>query len=486
MENSNIKKIFFNSTSMLGANYIAYIISFIVGVMLIRYLGSIRFGQYSFVIAFVSFFGFLGDFGIGRLLIREVSRNRGESEVYLGNFLVFQSLLSVFIFFFIVISINLLNYPQAIKTFVYIAGIGTSFYLISRVFETIITAYEYIYYNALIAVSYKAINSLLILVVILLRKGILELASSFLISSILIVFISGLICFKNCCLPKLRIDFGQWKLYLRNGFDFGLINLFAVTTANMGVIILSKIKGDSEVGVFSSAYKIPLSIILIATSLDAMLYSLFSRQYTINKEKTVLYFRKAIRYLSFLGFPVAVFFSLFSKQVIFTLFGNSYLEAVPALGILIWVVPFSFLTVLCHVTLTSINRVRPVTLIVAFSCILYIFINMIFIKRYGYLALCWSSLLVPIAGTISLGYFINQEFLKVKFFIFEILPSLILSSILFLIFSLTKINNLWLLIILYSIAHLAILTIFLLGDKYDRNLLKAIMNNLLLKRGKVS
>jgi hypothetical protein len=58
---------------------------FAAGTVLARAFGAADFGTYAFVLTYVSYFGIAADAGLGRLLIRDVARDRAAALEYLGH-----------------------------------------------------------------------------------------------------------------------------------------------------------------------------------------------------------------------------------------------------------------------------------------------------------------------------------------------------------------------------------------------------------------
>ena len=57
----------------------------IIGVWVARYLGPERFGLLNYAIAFVAFFAFLPDLGLGQIIVRELKKNKDRQGALLGT-----------------------------------------------------------------------------------------------------------------------------------------------------------------------------------------------------------------------------------------------------------------------------------------------------------------------------------------------------------------------------------------------------------------
>jgi len=69
-----------NILSRLGSEKHQLSLAFVASVLLVRYLGIERLGQYSYVSTFASLFGLLAGFGLPILLTREVARDKNSAR----------------------------------------------------------------------------------------------------------------------------------------------------------------------------------------------------------------------------------------------------------------------------------------------------------------------------------------------------------------------------------------------------------------------
>nr|MBC8508683.1 flippase [Chloroflexota bacterium] len=305
-----------NSISLIGAELAARIVSFTVAVLLIRYLGSVELGKYSFIITYVGLFGFAIDLGVGQLVIRDVSRDKSIAPKYLGNFLLLQSILSAAMLLLLILSINLAGYPSLVKQAVYIAGLGVVIASFATPFAAMASAFEKMHFNALVAIFCATLNSLLTLAVIFLQKGLLSLVWVFLLNHLLRMMIFGWLCTRYCTRPQFGIDFSLWKYLLTSTIPFALIMILGILFNKIDVIMLSKMKGDAAVGWYSAAYKFIDVLIIIPVSINGAIFPLLSRQFVTSRDRLESTLRKSLKYQADVGLPIAVGTTLLADKFI--------------------------------------------------------------------------------------------------------------------------------------------------------------------------
>src|SRR5688500_17544531 len=79
------QKIGRNAMALLAGNLANKVIGFFIMLSVARFLGAEQFGLYTFVFAYVGFFGLLTDLGLTTVVARELSQDEATGRVWLGN-----------------------------------------------------------------------------------------------------------------------------------------------------------------------------------------------------------------------------------------------------------------------------------------------------------------------------------------------------------------------------------------------------------------
>jgi len=416
-----------NALSIFSAQGINYVLSFVIAVLLIRYLGAQRFGEYSFIMAFLALFGFVMDIGLNQLIVREASRNREIARQYLGNFLQIQFLLSLITYVLLVVSINIFNSSVLIRYAVYVAGIGLIFGSLMRPFESILASFEKMHLNALINIAKVFFNSILILLVIFLKKGIIALAWAFVINNLFLLFFSRRICNKHCCKPIFSLDIPFCRQLIKDALPFALLVLLLTVQNKIGIVMLSKLRGNIEVGWYSVAYKPIDFLLIIASSVSFIFFPLFSRKFKSSLEEGVRILRILIKCLAAIGIPIALLMCVFAAKIISLLYGGEYNNSAVSLQIIIWLIPLIYASWIVTTALMSTGRLKFLIftngMILAFSIIM----NLIFIPVYGFIAVSWVTLVAAIIYIIVLLIYIDSRVHCLD--IISLAPALLISCL---------------------------------------------------------
>lgn len=139
---STVRRIAKNTTVILLADVVSYLLGLFFVIYTARYLGAGGFGILSFALAFTGIFSLFADLGMSRLAIREVARDKSLARKYVGNISVIKIILVSTTFGLIALAINLLGYPDQTIKVVYLVGLSVVFYAFTGMFYSIFQAFE--------------------------------------------------------------------------------------------------------------------------------------------------------------------------------------------------------------------------------------------------------------------------------------------------------------------------------------------------------
>ena len=152
---NTIQTIAKNTGVLAISQVITSILGFFLLIYIARYLGEVGFGKYSFAISFTALFVIFADLGINQLIIRELARNKELTNEYLTNVSIIKLLLSFLAFGFIVLTINIMDYPRDTTYAVYLFGIYMILTSFAQTFRSIFQAFERMEYDAVVMVIEK-------------------------------------------------------------------------------------------------------------------------------------------------------------------------------------------------------------------------------------------------------------------------------------------------------------------------------------------
>jgi O-antigen/teichoic acid export membrane protein len=109
-ENKHSRQILFKNTFWLTVTEaLDKSFSFVALILVARHFGPEIYGKFAFALSFLAVFIIIADFGFSTLTVREVAKNKSNSQQYIDNILFIKVFLSLITFILISICITFLN-----------------------------------------------------------------------------------------------------------------------------------------------------------------------------------------------------------------------------------------------------------------------------------------------------------------------------------------------------------------------------------------
>jgi len=410
------KRIAKNSTLIFLGDATGAILQLIVVVYLVRYLGDVAFGKYAFAFAFTSLFMILSKLGLSVLSIREIARDTSKAGEYLTNISIIKFILSLITIVLIVVTINLMHYPQDIILAVYIVGGVMVFTSFTEFFRSIFRAFERMEYGTITQIIEKILIFGSVLPVLFLGYGLIEVVSVMFIVQAFIFLLTLIVLIKKFIKPKLTFNLSLSKTLIKAALPFGLASIFAVIYFQTDTVMLSVMKGDAIVGWYNAAYRLVMGTLVIPSAFIGALYPVLSRYFTSSKDNLMVLYGKSFKFLLVLAIPLGIGTTLLADRIIIFLYGEDFTYSIIALQILIWIASILFLTQLIGYTLASINKQLVDTRIAGTAALLNVILNLLLIPTHSYVGAGIASIISQVFVFTCEFNYLQKNGYRVKIF----------------------------------------------------------------------
>jgi O-antigen/teichoic acid export membrane protein len=463
---NTLKRVVKNTVVRTGAEVLNFALSAIFLIYVARHLGSEDFGKYSFSLSFAALFIIFTDMGLHTIFIREVVKEREGTSKLLGNILVIKFILTIVYFFLLSVTINLMHYPHETKNLIYIMGVfvlGTS---ILDLFNSLFRAFERMEYEALIMFLNRLAVVIFGLITLYLGYGLKAFLIAILIANLLMIFPSSFLAFKNFSVPRFEMDKILWKRLFKEAIPVGLMMGFTTIYLKIGIVILSIVKGNSAVGLYSAPHRLLEALIIFPTFFLAALFPFFTRFHKSSRDSLFKAYEGAFKLLLILILPIAVAMTVISDKFTIIIFGMEFIQSAIVLRILIWACLLMFLNTLLSYLIIAIGKQHFNIISFGISALASVILNVLLIPSYSYvgtsLALVGSQIIIFI---FSFSFVSSQLFRLslYKIMIKPLLSSLILGGLLWYINCL----NLFLLIPIGMLFYFGILILLRTFSRED-------------------
>ncbi|MBT7610766.1 MAG: flippase [Bacteriovoracaceae bacterium] len=384
-----------------------------IGVWLARFLGPSDYGQFNYIISFVTIFYPIYNLGTDDIIVKNLLETPLKAGKILGSAFCLRLLGSIIS----VSSISILGYFSIIlndkisnNLFIYLI-LYSSFFSIKS-FDVI---YNWLQANFKESKAVLIRNASFILVSLLKIYGITASKpwSFFIyIACLEIVFVSFFLIVYFVLNFKIKILSFDMKLAKRI-FSISryimLIVFFEQGISKIDQIMVGNMLGLEKLGIYTAASKLISLWLFLPFSFAIGLYPLLIKSFTENDLTTYAKYKNLL-YGSVLW--LAIIFTLLcswlSDDIINILYGERFLGAGKALMILSWQVVFLFFTAVRNKVFIIEKKEKVSFLILSFTFVLNIPINYFFINKWGIYGASAASLVAYCLGILLLFPFSNS------------------------------------------------------------------------------
>ncbi|UTB32989.1 MAG: flippase [Methanobacterium sp. ERen5] len=445
-----------NTTVLLVANIMSYLLGFFTTLYTARYLGVEGFGILSLALSITGIFGVLTDFGLTTLTIREVSRDNSLANKYIGNTAVMKLFLSLLTFGVIGLLVYIMGYPQTVANVIYIITLSVVMTAFTGIFNSIFQAYEKMEYLSLTIVLTAVIMISGILLVIYRGLDIVVLSSVYLFSSLLVFILTFIIFSKRFFMPSIRLDLSFWKLTLQESFYFGVSSILVVIYFYIDSLMLSVMVNYSAVGIYNAAYKLIFVLMFLPNVFLISIFPLMSQHFESNRELLKVEYEKSVKYLFAIAMFFFVFVLLFADKIIYIIYGSGYDASILALQALIFVVPVIFITYLFGNILGAINKQRILLIVTAINAIINVALNLVLIPHYSYVGASFATVITEVTGFSLMILYISKYFSRISW-INNFLKTIVVSVLVLTVTYILKLNINWIIALVAGVVLFLVL-----------------------------
>ena len=363
-----------------------------MAILLARYLGKGDYGRLLYAIAFANLFTFFWEFGLGRLIIRDVAKNRSDASIIFSSKFKFQ-IISCFAGVLVLLFYLILFGIRGSEFFlILIFGISTALNHLSNSFRLIFIAFERAEYETYFNFVLRSI--LLLTVFWTIQRGweLIGISLVLLFFSLLNLIGSWKLVERNIFPLQFSKSQTSFASIMKDSFPIAIIIAFTTFYLQINKILLLKWKGAEATGIYGAVDMIIMTLSVISNSVVLATFPIISRENRISKEKTFPIYKNVFKFLITLGLPIALGGMLLSKEIISFIYGAKFSESSEVLKILIWLTPVIFLTNLTGSCMIAVERQKQLAIICGFNTVLNLALNFILIPLYGYVGAAIASL----------------------------------------------------------------------------------------------
>lgn len=410
--------------------------SAIFWIVLARYLGLSGLGSFAFGLSLFSLFTAVSTLGLNSVVVRDVARDHSLAPKYFGHSLIMGSIVSAIMAIVMVIIALVLNPNDeslTVSFWLAVALIPSAGFYWSR---SLLTATEKMVYIALARAAENIFKIVFGIAIMIAGYGVREVAIVIMLSKVVSFFFAFHFAYQRVAPPAWKLERPFLGYLVRQAPSFFFISVFNGLFWSITVIMMTKIRGEAEAGIFSAALKVVDICISVAAAYGQALFPVSSRTLYNDPQVFAQLFKKSIKYLLLMTIAMAATMTIMAPNAILFLYGSEMRESIPVLQTLIWLlVPYSLVPVYAY---TLINSNRPNRDLAAnFAASLTLFIgNLYYAAQYGARGAALTMLIGSIIYFLMEFYWVERHIIRFPVSIKMGLPLVGVAVMSFVVFAL--------------------------------------------------
>lgn len=390
---SNVRTIGSNIVSILTSDVLNRATPFFLYALVARYLSTFEFGQISLALLLSYTFQVFAVAGLRTLITREVARDRTKTDKYLinGSIAVFaSSLLSIITQ---VLFVWLMGYSADTATAILLLALGLVPYALSNICEAVFQAWERMHYIAYANAPSNIAKVTLTFLLLTQGYGIYHLAVLLVLSYVVVLSIEWWLVLRYLTRPQAKLEPRFALAMVRETMPFLGIDSAIAIWSSLNVLLLSKMRNETDVGLYNAASQLLVPSHLVFQSLVLSIFPIMCRKFDSGLQNLKQIYEYLIELLLAIALPAAVGLFFLAEPILLLLYGDqSFLHAAGVLRIMAWVlIPIALTRALGQVLLASLRE--KVTLrIVIINTVISLVLGLILIKPFGIMGAAIAAL----------------------------------------------------------------------------------------------
>jgi O-antigen/teichoic acid export membrane protein len=399
-------KIASNLFSLTSAEIAKRLLGFFTIVYLGRILDKSGFGIIGFATAFISYFLLVVNFGFSTYGTMEIAKDQSKTSIFVNNVFSLRMLTSIFLSFILII--YLLLSEKNIETKHVFLITGLNLFANAIALNWVFQAVEKMQYIAVRQIL-TGLLSLIGVIVFVHAKSDILIAAIILSLSALIGNIWFIPIYQKM-FSKIKFEFNMpfWRKLIKESFPLAFASIMIGIYYNLDMVMLGYMKPESDVGIYTAAYK----IFLVGTLPFQLIFSAFFPLLSRVGLKDSLEFKATIKnYAKFMfgtGIVSGIILFIFSERIVFLVFGENYLNAAKPLSILSFNVLMVSINMFFGNPVMAWGKNKEYAVAITFGAITNIILNFILIPKYSYIGAAYATLLSEVAVFIGVLYLFNK------------------------------------------------------------------------------
>jgi O-antigen/teichoic acid export membrane protein len=402
------KKYLSNTSWLISEKVFNILISFVVGVYVIRYLGPENYGILSYAISFAGLFSALAALGLDRIIVCDLVEEPFQHNELLGTAFVMRIIGALGVYAMIIMAIPFTSNSASTNILIFIIASG----LIFQSFKVIDFWYQAKVLSKYVVISQFTtviISSALKLLFILTGMSVIYFALVAMLESVvLMICLAGFYFRHKGSLLAWKFKPELAKSLINRSWPVIISGIVGSFYMRIDQVMIKEIMGSRTVGEYAAAAKLAEAWYFIPMVVSSSLAPAITKARSTSYKLYTSHLVKIYGLLIWIAIIIALFTTIIADHLVIFIFGPEYINSSGILCIYIWAGVFVSGGV-AKGTWTILESQQKYTMInQTIGTTLNIILNLILIPRYGGYGAALATLATVISNNMIVPLLLNK------------------------------------------------------------------------------
>lgn len=375
-----------NAASLVMAQAVGKVASFVFVLIVTRGLGTVEYGYFNFAVSFVPLFLILGTWGLDVAIVRGVAADKTKLSPLVASGLAIRAGSgAVALALAAAIGLALTDNDTAYATLL-LVGLALLLDEVTTLLGTVFNLFERTTALSLVLVINRVLSTGLALAAIAADHDIVVVSATYLAGSAGALVVATAILRRRFPPIHLRdANTETIKHLMHQGAPLGIAGALNMALFRVDAVLLQAIKGAAAVGMYGIAYRFLDSFLFVAYGIGQVVMPRIAKQGAQDQgAEATRSFSLVLAVILAFYLPIAVGALFTARWVVTTLFGSEFAGAADAVKWLTGASVFYAIAYIARVSSVALGRRRQIALIAGAVLALNIVGNLVAIPAYGF------------------------------------------------------------------------------------------------------
>ena len=375
---SSEQKIAKNTGILMLSQLVTWGLTLLIVIILPRYLGADLVGKLHIANSLWAIVAILISFGMDTYIVKEVA-NRPEraAELFAGT-IVWRILLFGLGWIGAILYLKLFNYPSLTIKIANVVAISVLIWQMISSCYAILEGLEEMQYISLGNILGKVVNTVVIILLILLKYDVLAIAAVATLSALVTLGLPAYQLYKKGVIRFSR-QMPAFPRLLHHSIPYLWLALAIALYLQVDALIISKLVNDTVVGWYSTADQLFATLLFIPSVFLTALFPALSRNYENASPNSPKLIRKSFDLMLGIGVPIGLGILVISSNLMIWLYGIAYAPAGAVLAVFGIVLTLTYQNMLVGQFLIATNRQNRWAIVVFIATVVTFLLDLLLV-----------------------------------------------------------------------------------------------------------